>query len=93
MRNRNEYIGYRITKGNRYYIGIVKAYKWNIKSKPYICKTHGRMPATPYYLGSGNDLREAILEHGAEAFDREILARFDNANDADAWERANVVMQ
>ena len=36
---------------------------------------------------------EAIAKHGVEAFERKILARFDNVNDAEAWERANVVMQ
>ena len=95
MTNKTEYIGYRITHktNGRYYIGIVKAYMWNDKCRARTCSHKGDMPALPRgYMGSGHAMREAILEHGEAAFDREILARFDNLQDADAWEKANVVM-
>ncbi len=95
MTNQNAYIGYRITHktSGRYYIGVVKAYMWDNKAHARTCPHKGDMPATPYYMGSGVAIREAILEHGAEAFDREILARLDNWQQADVWERANVIMQ
>ena len=93
MTNTKQWIGYRITKGNRYYIGVVQALKWDRPVKAYTHPRHGYQPATPYYMGSGFDLLRAIIKHGVEAFDREILARFDNLQDAEAWEVANVVMQ
>ena len=52
------------------------------------------MPAKPRgYMGGGQAIREAIIKHGDHSFTREILARFDNFDDADAWERDNVIMQ
>ena len=93
MTDTNEYIGYEITRGNRYYRGVVKAYKWDIKSKARM-HPHLRimMPAKPYYMGSGHALDEAIAKHGVKAFEREALARFDNKQDASEWEREHVVM-
>ncbi len=93
MPDKKQWFGYEITHGDRYYRGVVKAHRWNIKQKAYVNKLHGNMPSVPYYLGSGYAIREAVLEHGAEAFERKILATFDNFEDADAWERENVVMQ
>ncbi len=95
MQNPKEYIGYRITHktNERYYIGVVKAYMWDGKARARTCPHKGEMPALPRgYMGSGRAILDAILEHGDAAFDREILARFDNLQDAEAWERANVVM-
>ncbi len=94
--DKNEWIGYRITNtiNGRYYIGVVKAYNWHKKSVAYTHKRQGFIPAKPRgYMGSGQAIREAIIKHGDAVFERKILARFDNADDADAWEIANVIMQ
>ena len=94
MTKHKQYIGYRITNktNGRYYIGIVDAYIWDRPISERINPFHGKIPATPHYMGSGKDIRRAVIKHGWQAFEREVLARFSNTTDAEAWEVANAVM-